>query len=95
MDLVGNVVFLIWLGIALLVMLVSAVVNLMVLQLSKAQWSRCLPVAAGMFLSAPVAWLYRNLYLGSVSMFWYVLASGFIFSYLGIKIAKRIYQKVE
>ena len=95
MGVVSGFIYSLWIGTAVFVLLITMVVKLMTDQLLTAKWTRLLPVAAGMLLSAPVAWLCRSLSLNGVSMFWFVFATDLVFSYLGIRLAKRMSKKVE
>lgn len=90
MNVEGIIFFPLWIGTALFVMLVVMVAKLIVDQFLKGWLTRLLPVIAGLALSMPTAMISRSFSWNGISMFWFVLASGAVFSLLGIRISKKI-----
>lgn len=85
---------------ALFIFPVTITLELMVCQLLKWKWAHLLPVAAGILICVPFAWMTRSLYfsydvaiIGGLRLSWIVLLVGMFNAVLGTRIGQRISQR--
>lgn len=91
-----------WILTGLFVIPVTATLELMVCQLLKGKWTHRLPVAAGILMCVPAAWITRSLYIstevpvfGGIRVSWIILVCGILTAELGTRIGYRISKKIS